>query len=250
MAHVHFFLNPKGGTGKSLMSYIVAQYLLSIGRSVTCIDCDPVTPTLVAYTALNAQRLNIMVDNNIEKTMFDKFVEVISTCEDNRHFIIDNGTSSFVALSDYLVTQDIVPMLQEMGHRVTFHVVIVGGDNMEGTVAGFADIVSKFGKYAQIIVWLNPFFGKIERDGKVFDEFSVVRENMSHITAILRFPDFPKDTFGKSFARLQKDRLTFAQVCDVEQAPQGYDLMTRHRIGMIRKKIFEMLNALAEKEII
>ena len=48
MAHVHFFLNPKGGTGKSLVSYIVAQYLISKGVKTTCIDCDPVTPTLIA----------------------------------------------------------------------------------------------------------------------------------------------------------------------------------------------------------
>ncbi|MFR0874647.1 MAG: division plane positioning ATPase MipZ [Bilophila wadsworthia] len=52
MAHVHFFLNPKGGTGKSLVSYIVAQYLISKGVKTTCIDCDPVTPTLIAYEAL------------------------------------------------------------------------------------------------------------------------------------------------------------------------------------------------------
>ena len=54
MAHVHFFLNPKGGTGKSLVSYIVAQYLISKGVKTTCIDCDPVPPTLIAYEALHA----------------------------------------------------------------------------------------------------------------------------------------------------------------------------------------------------
>ena len=66
MAHVHFFLNPKGGTGKSLVSYIVAQYLISKGVKTTCIDCDPVTPTLIAYEALHAVRVNIMVENNID----------------------------------------------------------------------------------------------------------------------------------------------------------------------------------------
>ena len=34
MAHVHFFLNPKGGTGKSLFSYITAQYLISLGADL------------------------------------------------------------------------------------------------------------------------------------------------------------------------------------------------------------------------
>ena len=74
MAHVHFFLNPKGGTGKSLISYIVAQYLISKGVKTTCIDCDPVTPTLIAYEALHAVRVNIMVENNIDKTKFDRLL--------------------------------------------------------------------------------------------------------------------------------------------------------------------------------
>ena len=77
MAHVHFFLNPKGGTGKSLFSYITAQYLISLGADVTCIDCDPITPTLIEYNALNPKRLDIMEGTNIEKTKFDRFVELI-----------------------------------------------------------------------------------------------------------------------------------------------------------------------------
>lgn len=126
MAHVHFFLNPKGGTGKSLVSYIVAQYLISKGVKTTCIDCDPVTPTLIAYEALHAVRVNIMVENNIDKTKFDRFVELIAQGEENEHFVIDNGTSSFVPLLDYMVTNAITPLLVSMGHTVTFHVIIVG----------------------------------------------------------------------------------------------------------------------------
>ena len=243
MAHVHFFLNPKGGTGKSLVSYIVAQYLISKGVKTTCIDCDPVTPTLIAYEALHAVRVNIMVENNIDKTKFDRFVELIAQGEENEHFVIDNGTSSFVPLLDYMVTNAITPLLVSMGHTVTFHVIIVGGDNLTGTVDGFKQIVTQCAPEARIIVWLNPFFGTIERGGKSFEDFGVYRENKTHVSAVLYYPDFPKDTFGKSFALLQKARLTFAEVCDEEQAPQDYDLMTRHRIGMIRQRVSTMLDA-------
>ena len=175
MAHVHFFLNPKGGTGKSLVSYIVAQYLISKGVKTTCIDCDPVTPTLIAYEALHAVRVNIMEENNIDKTKFDRFVELIAQGEENEHFVIDNGTSSFVPLLDYMVTNAITPLLVSMGHTVTFHVIIVGGDNLTGTVDGFKQIVTQFAPEARIIVWLNPFFGTIERGGKSFEDFGVYR---------------------------------------------------------------------------
>ena len=243
MAHVHFFLNPKGGTGKSLFSYIMAQYLSSKGLKTTCIDCDPVTPTLIAYEALHALRIDIMEDNNIEKIKFDKFVELIIAGEENEHFIIDNGTSSFVALADYLVANGIVSFLRSMGHVVTFHVIIVGGDNLKGTVEGFQYITDKFKGDSQILIWLNPFFGKIERDGKSFDQFSVFAENSKFVDAIINYPDFPKDMFGKSFALLQKDMLTFAEVCDAENTPKGYDRMTCHRLGMIRTQVFNMLDA-------
>ena len=243
MSHVHFFLNPKGGTGKSTFSSIMAQYLMAKGFKTTCIDCDPATPTLIAYEALHALRLDIMDGNNIEKTKFDAFVELIMAGEEDEHFIIDNGTSSFVALSDYLLANDIVGLLSSMGHFVTFHVIVVCGDNLKGTTEGFQYIINKFGGKAKIFVWLNPFFGKIEKDGKAFEEFKAFTDNQHLISAIVRYPDFPKDMFGKSFARLQKDRLTFAEVCDAEKAPDGYDLMTRHRLGMIRKQAFAMLDA-------
>ena len=162
-----------------------------------------------------------MVENNIDKTKFDRFVELIAQGEENEHFVIDNGTSSFVPLLDYMVTKAITPLLVSMGHTVTFHVIIVGGDNLTGTVDGFKQIVTQFAPEARIIVWLNPFFGTIERGGKSFEDFGVYRENKTHVSAVLYYPDFPKDTFGKSFALLQKDRLTFAEVCDEEQAPQG-----------------------------
>lgn len=245
MAHVHFFLNPKGGTGKSLFSYITAQYLISKGCKTTCIDCDPVTPTLLEYQALKPIRLDIMNKerSDIEKTKFDKFVEVIAIGEEDANYIIDNGTSSFVALCYYLTENKIVPFLSSLGHSVIFHVIIVGGDNLIGSLGGFQYITKNFKEEADIIVWLNPFFGQIEKDGKSFDEFSIFIENSHHVSSIIRYPDYSKDMFGKSFAQLQKDRLTFAEVCDVEETPKGYDLMTRHRLGMIRKQVFEMLNA-------
>jgi len=221
----------------------MAQYLSSKGLKTTCIDCDPVTPTLIAYEALHALRIDIMEDNNIEKIKFDKFVELIIAGEENEHFIIDNGTSSFVALADYLVANGIVSFLRSMGHVVTFHVIIVGGDNLKGTVEGFQYITDKFKGDSQILIWLNPFFGKIERDGKSFDQFSVFAENSKFVDAIINYPDFPKDMFGKSFALLQKDRLTFAEVCDAENTPKGYDRMTCHRLGMIRTQVFNMLDA-------
>ena len=37
--------------------------------------------------------------------------------------------------------------------------------------------------------------------------------------------------------------MTLAEVCEADKGPDGYDLMTRHRLGMIRKQAFAMLDA-------
>lgn len=243
MAHIHFFLNPKGGTGKSLTATIVAQYLRSQGKALTCIDCDPVTPTLVAYAALKVIRLDVMEENNIEKSKFDELMNYIVAGEDDEHFVIDNGTSSFVALADYMVTNEVVSLLKSLGHTITFHAIIVGGDNLDGTIDGFIELVKSFSEHARIVVWLNPFFGAVEHQGKTFEDFVCFHDHMEQIAAVIHYPNFPKDTFGKSFAMLQKDRLLFDEVVTVPQAPKGYDLMTVHRLGMMQKNIYSMLDA-------
>ena len=178
----------------------------------------------------------------------DSLEEYIARIAKENHVSLDRKDSicilhTILAKFEGDLLEAITPLLISMGHTVTFHVIIVGGDNLTGTVDGFKQIVTQFAPEARIIVWLNPFFGTIERGGKSFEDFGVYRENRTHVSAVLYYPDFPKDTFGKSFALLQKDRLTFAEVCDEEQAPQDYDLMTRHRIGMIRQRVFTMLDA-------
>ena len=243
MPHVHFFLNPKGGTGKSLFSYVFAQYLMSKNNKTQCIDCDPVTPTLNKYKALDVLYMDIMEGNDIQKTKFDNFAQIFMQSQEDCHFVVDNGTSSYVALSEYLISNDFISVLKELGFDVSFHVIIVGGDNMEETIRGMNDIIIRFGDRAHIILWLNPFFGKIEKDGMLFELSPMFERCKERLYGILRFPDFPKDTFGISFAKIQKDRLCFHQVCDVNPAPNGYDIMTVHRVKLIRKQLFEMLDA-------
>ena len=178
---------------------------------------------------------------NIEKTKFDRFVELIVAGSEDQHFIIDNGTSSFVALADYLTANGIVPFLNSMHHTVTFHVVIVGGDNLVGSLGGFQYITKNFKNDATILVWLNPFFRPRPKGWQGLRP--ILHRSRKLALRSNNYPDFPKDMFGKSFARLQKDRLTFAEVCDAERAPEGYDLMTCHRLGMMRDQIFKMLEA-------
>ena len=56
-ADVHLVLNGKGGVGKSVVATWLAEFLVSRGRSVRCIDGDPVNRSFSQYKALGAEKL-------------------------------------------------------------------------------------------------------------------------------------------------------------------------------------------------
>jgi len=57
---IHIALQGKGGVGKSLISAILSQYLLSRGQDVHGIDADPVNQTLSEYRGLAVSCLKLL----------------------------------------------------------------------------------------------------------------------------------------------------------------------------------------------
>ena len=124
MAKIHMVLQGKGGVGKSLIAAILAQYNVSKGKQPLCIDTDPVNATFHGFKALNVKRLQIMDGDEINPRHFDSLVELIAPSTVD--VIIDNGASSFVPLSHYLISNQVPALLQEMGHELVVHTVITG----------------------------------------------------------------------------------------------------------------------------
>ena len=98
-------LQGKGGVGKSLIAAILAQYNVSKGKQPLCIDTDPVNATFHGFKALNVKRLQIMDGDEINPRNFDSLVELIAPSTVD--VIIDNGASSFVPLSHYLISNQV-----------------------------------------------------------------------------------------------------------------------------------------------
>ena len=61
----------KGGVGKSLVASILAQYFRGRGRSIQCIETDPVNRTFAQYSGIDATRLELMRDRSIDVRGFD-----------------------------------------------------------------------------------------------------------------------------------------------------------------------------------
>ncbi|EGQ8484959.1 conjugal transfer protein TraL [Vibrio diabolicus] len=236
MAKVHIVLQGKGGVGKSVIAAIVAQYKKNKGQEPTCVDTDPVNSTFEGYQALNVKRLNIMNDDEINTRNFDSLVELIANSEND--VIIDNGASSFVPLSHYLISNEVPALLNEMGHEIVVHTVIAGSQSLLDTVNGFSQLASQFPKEALFVVWLNPYWGPIEHQGKTFEQMKAYTNNKDRVTAIIDLPRLKDETYGRDFSEMLENRKTF----DEALADKSLTIMSRQRLKIVKNQIFGLLD--------
>ena len=75
-----------------------------------------------------------MDGDEINSRKFDALVELIAPSTDD--VIIDNGASSFVPLSHYLLSNQVPALLKDMGHELIVHTVITGSQAMDDTING------------------------------------------------------------------------------------------------------------------
>ena len=239
MAKIHLVLQGKGGVGKSLIAATIAQYKAMNGQKPLCIDTDPINATFEGYKALNVRRLNILEGDEINTRHFDALVELIAASEGD--VIIDNGASSFVPLSHYLISNQVPALLEEMGHELVVHTVITGGQALLDTVSGFAQLAGQFPAEALFVVWLNPYWGPIEHEGKPFEQMKAYTANKARVSALIPIPVLKEETYGRDFSDLLQARLTF----DEALAMPSLSIMTRQRLKIVRRELFGQLDQAA-----
>lgn len=237
MANIHMILQGKGGVGKSFIAAALAQFKISKGKKPLCIDTDPVNSTFEGYKALSVKRLEIMEGDEINSRNFDSLVELIARSKDD--VVIDNGASSFVQLSHYLISNQVPALFAEMGHQLVVHTVITGGQALLDTVSGFAQLVTQFPENAIFVVWLNPYWGPIEHEGKSFEQLKAYTSNKDRVSAIVKIPNLKEETYGRDLSDMLQERLTF----DEALATESLSIMTRQRLKIIRTQLFEQMDS-------
>jgi GTPase SAR1 family protein len=236
MTRINIVLQGKGGVGKSMLASTLAQYKADRGQRPLCIDTDPVNATFAGFKALDVARVEIMEGDEINPRLFDRMVE--RACESSTDVVIDNGASSFVPLAHYLISNEVPAMLRDMGHELVIHTVITGGQALVDTVSGFAQLAGQFPAEALFVVWLNPYFGPIEHEGRSFEQMKAYRENRARVTALVQVPAFKAETHGFDFAQMLQARQTF----DEALASPDVALMTKQRLTLVRRRLWEQLD--------
>lgn len=237
MSNVHFVLQGKGGVGKSVVSALLAQYLSGKGVDVLCIDTDPTNATLEGFASLNAKRIELMDGGTLVERNFDSMMEMIFAAEGDT--VIDNGASSFIPLSHYLLENEAFEMIKEHGHRVCVHTVVTGGASLDDTLLGFRALAQQVSPYADLYVWINDALARVERDGKRFEDMRVYAENKDAITGVIRLDAHTQSTFGEDMKNMLERKFTFD---DVKQAA-SFNVMSKQRLATIRRRIFESIEA-------
>ncbi|MFZ3287940.1 MAG: conjugal transfer protein TraL [Telluria sp.] len=235
MSKIHVILQGKGGVGKSVAAAFLAQYKVEKGQEPSCIDTDPVNATFFGYKALQVQRLQIMEADEIDPRSFDTLVEMIAVSKGD--VIIDNGASSFVPLSHFLISNQVPALLRDMGHDLVVHTVVTGGQALLDTISGFSQLASQFPSEALFVVWLNPYWGQIQHDGKGFEQMKAYTSNKARVSAIIQIPALKKETYGRDLSDMLQDRLTF----DEAIAMESRTIMTRQRLKIIKGQVYAQL---------
>ena len=234
--NLHLTLQGKGGVGKTLVTTMTIQYLISLGKKPTCIDTDPVNRSLAAFKSLNVHPLNIMSGDIVNNRKFDELINII--LESKEDVIIDNGASSFIPVTAYLKENNVFELLVQNNVTVFFHVVVTGGQSFIDTIKGLEYIIQTFSDYVNVVVWLNPYFGKIEQKGKTFEEMNIFKKNKPNIYGIVKIPEKTRETFGEDVKQMLEERKTFEEYIESDE----YFVMPRQRIRVFRDEMFNNIS--------
>lgn len=236
---IHFSLQGKGGVGKSLAASLLAQYFRH-RRSVPvrCIDTDPVNQTFSQYRELGADRMELLRDGSVDQRAFDGLMENLLTQPGT--FIVDNGASTFIPLWNYMLENNAMAMLRDSRRKLYVHCVITGGQALADTLSGFARL-AQTSEEQNIVLWINEYFGRIEREGRQLHEMPVYAENAGRVLGSVVIPRRNQDTFGRDIEDVITRKLTLQEA--IESA--GFPIMMRQRLKVMQRELFDQLDGLA-----
>ncbi|MEH6534257.1 MAG: zeta toxin family protein [Photobacterium frigidiphilum] len=235
MAKFHFVLQGKGGVGKTFVSALLSQALMQ-HDDIACIDTDSVNHTFSHYKAFNVKKFDIY-DNNtagMNQSEFDNMIEYL--IESDKTAVIDNGASSFIPLTHYIIENQLFDVLREMGHAVIIHTIITGGQGMADTFGGLQSLLSNTPEHVQIVVWLNRHFGEIKYNGKSFSDTAIYTKNSDRFLATIPLEFKQSQLFQNDLSHMATNKLTF------EQAISQARLMSGTRLKIMRDDIFSLID--------
>ena len=242
---IHLALQAKGGVGKSMICARLLEYFLDRGLNVKGIDADPKSKTLCMYKSLPTEQLDLMSGTTINARRFDDLIEQVIT--QPAHYVVDNGTSSFVAMSNYFHENGILSLLEQNGVTVYQHVIVCGGGSIQHTIGDFVDVMKSTDK-KNVVVWWNEYFGQIghEVDKKFihFSETKLFQQYADKILGQVLLSQRDPATYGRDIENMAKAAYTFKEAI----SESNLTIVARSRLNTVRREITEQLDNINFKQ--
>lgn len=237
-ATIHLILQGKGGVGKSVIASWLSEFLIMRGKSVQCIDGDPVNRSLWQYKALRADKLDVVnLDGLIQRTRYDSLLERFVT--EDAVFVVDSGATAFMPFWTYVIETEMMRILREASRHVYIHVPISGGEMLNDTLLGFKTLAESTTE-RNLVVWMNEYFGPVLHDGKPFEQMQVYIEHQAKVLASVGIPQRSPDTYGQTIRRMREKKLTFREAAECPD----FMLAERSRIHIVQRDLFNQLEGL------
>jgi cellulose biosynthesis protein BcsQ len=235
MAKVHLTMGAKGGIGKSFIAALMAQYLIDnvVDCKPVCIDLDFKNKTFSRYTGLDVNLLDVESNGDIDKSKFDVFINHIDSAAPDDIMIVDTGGNIYLALTDYLNSNAVLDLLVEMGNIIVMHVPVMSGADMFPTLNTLNELVRSTPAAVKAAVWINQKSGRVEYNGKTFEESDTYEELKDRIAAIRYIPLWRPD-MQVNVAAMLEEAITFKAAL----TSPAYDLMGRQRLKMAQRYLY------------
>lgn len=232
---IHFVMNSKGGVGKSVVSSLLAQFLLEKQNGkVLLIDTDPANKTLASYKALKVDAINVMRDDAdlVDQSKFDIFLQ--KAIEGDKACVVDTGSGEFLPLNDYLITNMVSDVITQMGKELIIHVPVNYGQAEDETKKVLFKLLTNYPN-VKMVVWENEYFGK----ASVRFANTPIYEKSENIIGTVVIAKKNEDTDVKDFSLMLKQALTFDEV----EKSDKFQLFQKLRLKRIKNEIFDQLEA-------
>ncbi len=161
MSTIHFIGGEKGGVGKSLVSRLLAQYLIDHNLPFLGFDSDRSHGALLRFYANYASP--VVIDNY---DSLDKVVEA-ATEDSNRRILVDLAAQTHQPLVKWMEESGMLELAKEFGIAVRYwHVMDSGKDSVDL----LKRLLDRFGAQLNYVLVLNQLRGDdfeiLERSGE------------------------------------------------------------------------------------
>jgi hypothetical protein len=229
-------LTSKGGVGKSFIAWVLAQYGMSKGHNMYCVDTDPANPTLAGYKALQVTYINIANEGKqIKRSRFDDLVDKVA--EHEGYSVIDTGSTSFFPLMSYALEAKTFQVWKDEGVHLVVHAPVAGGSALTETLLALESLLE--GTDVDVVIWLNGHYGTVQLNGKPITETQLYKKHQNRVLGIVNIEPRERDTFGEDFEVLLGNKLTFDEVSN-----HKFKLSQKQRFTEVRRELFDQLDAI------